>query len=220
VITIKLVFVNIILLFTIVINAQSIDNVKTVNLSCYHKPLYYIVEKIRTQTGVDIIYGNDLVDRITINCAFNSFSVESALEKMLKPYNISFRIFDGKSFVLYKVKKPVKKQYKTLIVEQQNDSNEETLLLDSEPQLTTKKNPVYPLDAEKNKIEGSVSVKFIVTSEGNVRNILIEQSSGSPILDSATVAYAQTLKYIPAYFKDKPRNIWVSLRFKYYITNK
>ena len=86
--------------------------------------------------------------------------------------------------------------------------------------MITKINPIYPLDAVRNKIEGNVSVRFLVTAEGNVKNSLVEQSSGSSILDSATVAYSKTLKYIPAYFKDKPRNVWISMKFKYFITNK
>lgn len=217
--TIKLILVNIVLLFTVYIYAQAVDNIKTVNLNCYDQPLHSVLEKLRTQTGFDIIYSNDLVDNMTITCMFDGCSVENALENILKHHNISYKVFNGKSFVLFKVNKPVKKQYKTLVV-QKNYSDEETSLLDSEPQVITKINPIYPLDAVRNKIEGNVSVRFLVTAEGNVKNSLVEQSSGSSILDSATVAYSKTLKYIPAYFKDKPRNVWISMKFKYFITNK
>lgn len=216
---IKSILVNIVLLFTVYIYAQSVDNVKTVNLNCYDQPLRSVLEKLRTQTGIDIIYSNDLVDNLTITCILDGYSVENALEKILKHHNISYKIFNGKSIVLFKVKKPVQKQYKAVVV-QQNHSNEETSLENSEPQMITKKNLIYPLEAVRNKIEGDVTVKFLVTAEGNVKNSLVEQSSGSAILDLATVAYTQTLKYIPTHFKDKPRNVWISLKFKYFIANK
>ena len=219
-IVIKSVLVNIILLFTVYIRAQSVDNTGTINLNCYEQPLHSVLEKLSTQTGLDIIYSNQLVDNITITCKLNGGSVESALEKILNHHNISYKNFYGKSFVLFKVKNPVKKQFKTQIVQQQNYSEEETSLLDSEPQIIAKKNPIYPEDAVKNKIEGDVTVKFLVTTEGSVIKTLVEQSSGSSILDSATVAYTQTLKYIPAYFKDKPRDVWILMKFKYFITNK
>ena len=90
--TIKLILVNIVLLFTVYIYAQAVDNIKTVNLNCYDQPLHSVLEKLRTQTGFDIIYSNDLVDNMTITCMFDGCSVENALENILKHHNISYKV--------------------------------------------------------------------------------------------------------------------------------
>jgi TonB family protein len=218
VIDIKSVFVNIALLFTIYIHAQSVDNVKTVYLNCNQEPLRSVLEKIRIQTGVDFIYSNDLTDNIQVSCFLEGSSIENALVKILKPHSISYKIFNGKSFVLFKVKKPPQRQFKTEVEEQ--NYPQDTPLVNSEPQIITRKNLIYPLEAVRNGIEGDVTVKFLVTTEGNVKTPFVESSSGSPILDSATVAYAQTLKYVPAYNNSKPTSVWILLKFKYFITNK
>jgi TonB family protein len=58
--------------------------------------------------------------------------------------------------------------------------------------------PVYPYEAKKNGIEGTVEVIISVNENGDVTNTKIFKSSGHEILDEASLEYSKTLKFEPA----------------------
>jgi len=53
--------------------------------------------------------------------------------------------------------------------------------------LKIEKNKKYPEDAKSNHIEGIVSLKFIITPDGNIKNTEVAKSSRNKILDEAAI---------------------------------
>jgi protein TonB len=53
--------------------------------------------------------------------------------------------------------------------------------------LKIEKNKKYPEDAKSNHIEGIVSLKFIITPDGNIKNSEVAKSSRNKILDEAAM---------------------------------
>jgi TonB family protein len=53
--------------------------------------------------------------------------------------------------------------------------------------LKIEKNKKYPENAKRNHMEGIVNLKFIITSDGDIRNMEISKSSRHPMLDEAAM---------------------------------
>ncbi|MFH0727540.1 MAG: energy transducer TonB [Pseudomonadota bacterium] len=53
--------------------------------------------------------------------------------------------------------------------------------------LKIEKNKKYPEEAKKNHMEGTVSLKFIITPDGTIRNTEVAKSSRHPMLDDAAI---------------------------------
>jgi periplasmic protein TonB len=53
--------------------------------------------------------------------------------------------------------------------------------------LKIEKNKKYPEEAKRNHMEGTVSLKFIITADGDIRNTEIAKSSRHPTLDEAAM---------------------------------
>ena len=62
----------------------------------------------------------------------------------------------------------------------------------------------YPKAEEKAGIEGTTRVSFTITSEGEVRDPAVEQSSGNAKLDDAALECVQSWRYRPAVQNGKP----------------
>lgn len=58
--------------------------------------------------------------------------------------------------------------------------------------------PRYPLDALRNGIEGRVVLRVLVGSDGTVRRVKINQSSGSDSLDAAALSAVERWRFNPA----------------------
>lgn len=72
-------------------------------------------------------------------------------------------------------------------------------------------NLIYPAEAHKNKVEGRVLVKFVVTKTGKVENICIE-CSVSPELDAEAIRVVSLLpEFIPGKVNGEPVNVWFVL---------
>ena len=67
----------------------------------------------------------------------------------------------------------------------------------------TSKNPEYPRAALRSRAQGITTLEACVTADGRLVDIRVKSSSGSEILDDATVAWAKTAKYLPAKFNDE-----------------
>ncbi len=74
--------------------------------------------------------------------------------------------------------------------------------------------PQYPASAVRNEDEGTTSVESCLTVDGRLVDIHIAKSSGSKVLDDATMAWAKTAKYTPAEFNGEPFAI-CGYRFDY-----
>lgn len=74
-------------------------------------------------------------------------------------------------------------------------------------------NPVYPELAKKAGIEGTVVVKVLVNTKGDVEKVEILKSH--PLLDEAAVTAAKQFKFKPGKQRDRFVKVWVSIPFNF-----
>lgn len=74
-------------------------------------------------------------------------------------------------------------------------------------------NPVYPELAKKAGIEGTVVVKVLVNTKGDVEQVEILKSH--PLLDDAAMEAARQFKFKPGKQRDKFVKVWVSIPFNF-----
>ncbi len=197
--------------------SQSINN-KNISLIFNEQPLRLVLEDIRIKAGINFIFQDNLVDGKKVTCRIKDERVKNAVKRVLSGLNISYKQFGEKAFVLFKESKPVKTSYKAIVVDQ-NTSVFNTVVSFIKPEIISGDNPIYPLEAVKNNIEGKVNVKFLISSGGDVHRVIIEKTSGSEILDSAAIDYINKLKFTPAKENGLPRSIWMSMVLKYLVVD-
>ena len=216
---IKILVLNIVLLWAVQNYSQPVEKTKAVTLNYNRQPLSSVLEDIQTQSGVNFVYRDKLVDGLKVTCQIEDKSVEGAIKKILSGFDISYKVFPKDSYVLFKEKKPAEKRFRAVLV-RENSPYRDTVKALIEPKLISKNSLVYPQEAIQYNIEGKVKVDILVNKDGNAYRVQIVQSSGSAILDSTAIEYARNLKFIPAQVEGKPRNIWVAMLFKYFLENK
>ena len=178
-----------------------------------------VLDEIRNQTGANFVYKDNLVEGLKVNGRVTGGSVENLIDKVLGEFNISYKKFPNHSYVLYKRKIPIEKHYRAVIENDYTSATHDTSVL-IEPKLISNSTLTYPPDAIKNNIEGKVKINLLINRDGNVCKTVLEQSSGSAILDSAAIEYSYQLKFVPAKVEGQPRNIWVVMLFKYYLEKR
>jgi protein TonB len=75
--------------------------------------------------------------------------------------------------------------------------------------------PPYPLIARRLKLEGTVIVKVLVSSEGKPEIIRLETSSGSNVLDQAALNAVQGWTFVPAKQGNQPVTAWVGVPIRF-----
>ncbi len=93
------------------------------------------------------------------------------------------------------------------------------IAVDKDPTVLKKVNPVYPELAMKAGLEGKVWVKIWVDTEGRAREVKILKSD-SDVFNQVTIDAAKQFLFTPAYIKDKPVSVWVSVPFNYKLADK
>jgi TonB family protein len=93
------------------------------------------------------------------------------------------------------------------------------LAVDKEPTLLKKVEPVYPELAKKAGLEGKVWVKIWVDTEGKPKQVVVLKSD-SDVFNQVTIDAAKQFLFTPAYLKDKPVAVWVSVPFRYALAEK
>jgi len=97
---------------------------------------------------------------------------------------------------------------------------DEMIDVDEFPTPTKTVNPEYPEEAKKAGIEGIVQLKVLVDKEGNVKKAIVTKTNGSVVLEQAALNAAKQWTFKPATIKKQPVEIWVSLPFKFKLTEK
>ena len=197
------------ILFSVNNFSQSLDNGKL--------ELKTILEKMRTETGLNFIYGDNIVGHIKADSNNTENFNEENLKKMLNDCNLAYKFFGNKDVVIFKKSIKKRKNSGTVVIKNILENDSGNII---EPKIISGVLPVYPPEAVSGNIEGTVRIKLYVTTKGDVFKIIVQKSSGSALLDSAAVNYASKLKYIPAKVNGKYCNIWLYKDFKYYIVNK
>jgi protein TonB len=75
--------------------------------------------------------------------------------------------------------------------------------------------PRYPPVSERLQEEGTVTLKFLISENGQVLSGAVEKSSGYKRLDDAALAALSLCKFRPATLDGKPKQDWSSLRFRW-----
>lgn len=73
----------------------------------------------------------------------------------------------------------------------------------------------YPAHLWREGVEGEVLLKVHITSAGSVDSVLLEQSSGSPELDSVALKGARELMYHPARQGEISVAVWAQLPVRF-----
>ncbi|MFO7444709.1 MAG: energy transducer TonB, partial [Ignavibacteriaceae bacterium] len=71
----------------------------------------------------------------------------------------------------------------------------------TQPVVREKVEPVYPYEAKIKGVEGKVEIFLMVNESGDVETVKMSKSSGSEILDNASIEYGKRLKFEPAQLK-------------------
>jgi protein TonB len=82
------------------------------------------------------------------------------------------------------------------------------------PGITTRTNPVYPKDALKQGLNGTVWVKIWVDKAGKPRAVAVIKSTNE-IFNQSALDAAKQWQFSPARMHDKPVDVWVTIPFKY-----
>ena len=199
------------------ISAQNSNGGNIVSLQFKDTPLKTVLTEIAKQSKKNFVYKDKLVKDFHVTARLKDFSVSKALNFVLRKSGISFKEYDEQTYVLFKSERsriPAKKPIvvkESFEIPKSEEKWEKAVLL-------TKSKPDYPVAAVADNIEGSVGIRMLVTKKGRAEQIKIENSSGFPVLDSAAVAYSQKLKFIPAKLNGEPKDVWMSMTFRYLFT--
>ncbi|TMH75279.1 MAG: energy transducer TonB [Betaproteobacteria bacterium] len=75
--------------------------------------------------------------------------------------------------------------------------------------------PKYPRDSARNREQGLVRLKILVSHEGRARDVVVERSSGYRRLDEAAVEDAKRMCFRPAVRNGVPVEVWTNLDYKW-----
>lgn len=89
----------------------------------------------------------------------------------------------------------------------------------SGPTLIEMPNPIYPSEALQAGIEGTVSMKVLVGTDGHVRDIVVV-GDGIAALNDAAVAAASAARFRPAIEAGAPISMWVQIPLRFSILGK
>lgn len=73
--------------------------------------------------------------------------------------------------------------------------------------------PTYPEPAHSRKQEGTVTLRFLVGSDGKVRDARLVKSSGYPALDEAAAVGLSKCSFNPAVKDGKPVDAWTAVQY-------
>jgi protein TonB len=94
----------------------------------------------------------------------------------------------------------------------------EFFAVSEKPELIKHVKPIYPELAQRANIEGTVTLKLLIDTKGNVEKTEILKSI--PMLDEAAVKAAMQCKFKPAKQRDKFVKVWMSVPFKFYLRTR
>jgi TonB family protein len=214
------------LILLVVVSGVSVDTYtqeikdNNINLVSKNESLRSVLDKIRKQGNANIVFNDILIDGLKVTCRIENNTIENSIKKVLNDFNIDYRKFGTSEYVLFKEIKPAENLYSAKIFEQQPVISTDTNVVILRPINISGSVPIYPPEAEKEKIEGRVVVRLFISQEGNVEKSLVDSSSGFNILDSAAVDYSSGLKFIPAKANNKPVPIWLTISYLYKIVEK
>ena len=77
---------------------------------------------------------------------------------------------------------------------------------------------VYPANAQRTNIEGTVVVSALIVVDGKVRKVEVEKSD-HPWLEQAAIEAMQKARFTPAKQGDKAVQIWITYPIRFKLNN-
>lgn len=99
-------------------------------------------------------------------------------------------------------------------------SLDEFVAVEVPPEVIHQEKPVYPDEARKKGIEGSVWLNAFIDTTGTPIVAKVKTTSGTPALDSAAVAAGYKNRYKPAMQSGRPVGVWVTFQTKFRLDDK
>lgn len=97
---------------------------------------------------------------------------------------------------------------------------EEFVEVDEMPKMVYMEKVVYPVDAKKDGIEGSVMIKAFVDINGDVTEAKVVKSSGVQSMDNSALESAKRSKFEPGIKDDKPVAMWITYEIRFALDTK
>lgn len=183
-------------------------------LTLEEKPLRYVLNEIREQSSLNIIYNDSLIEEKKLSCNIKS-TAENAIKEVLTRAGLSFKKFNNNSIVVIPQNTSVKKTKAVVINKKIEGEFIPANNVFLKPTLLSKLNLIYPQDAVIRGLEGEVLARILVTKTGSVADVKVDRSSGHEILDTATINYVRKLKFLPAEINGKYQRAWTSMLVKF-----
>ncbi|MES3024575.1 MAG: energy transducer TonB [Pseudomonadota bacterium] len=73
--------------------------------------------------------------------------------------------------------------------------------------------PVYPRASLRHEQQGTVTLAFLIGTDGTVQDSRIVKSSGFPLLDTAAVEGISKCQFKPARENDAPKAAWMRMQY-------
>ena len=73
--------------------------------------------------------------------------------------------------------------------------------------------PVYPAEALAKRVEGTVTLRFMIEPDGRVSQSLVQKSSGDASLDEAARVAIAKCSFTPATVNGKAQAAWVPVQY-------
>jgi TonB family protein len=86
--------------------------------------------------------------------------------------------------------------------------------VDVKARLISKPEPAYTKDARDNRVEGTVILRAILSSNGSVENIRVVQGLPDGLTTQA-IESAKGIKFVPAMKDGKPVSMWIQLEYNF-----
>ncbi|RWU06872.1 energy transducer TonB [Pseudodesulfovibrio sp. S3] len=90
--------------------------------------------------------------------------------------------------------------------------------VDDIPQVLRSVPPDYPYVAKRNRVEGEVVVRMLVTAKGTPQDITIHSSTPAGVFDDAALNAAKRWRFQPGKYKGEAVDTWVLLPFVFELT--
>ncbi len=90
--------------------------------------------------------------------------------------------------------------------------------VDEIPQVLRSVPPEYPYGAKRNRIEGEVVIRMLVTSKGVPTNLTIHSATPPDVFEKAALSAAKRWKFRPGHYKGQAVDTWVLLPFNFELT--
>jgi TonB family protein len=173
-----------------------------------------VLNQISEQTNLNLIFNDNLTNEKIISCNVKS-TAEEAITNILKKNGFVLKKFNNNTAVIFKDKTISAKTKGVVRKSRPSFSIPDTNQVISKPILISKKKLEYPVAAMRDRLEGEVITKLLISKTGDVERVILERSSGFDILDTATINYVKRLKFLAAELNGEYRESWTSMVVKF-----